>query len=63
MPLAGQQAPAKGKGKEGAFAGRCWKCNEAGHASVDCPLKGKGSQLQAVEPAPSQPGSEPAPEN
>eukprot|EP00969_Alexandrium_andersonii_P081607 3597330-Alexandrium_andersonii.AAC.1 len=31
---------AKGAGK-GVFQGRCWKCNEVGHRSSECPLKGK----------------------
>eukprot|EP00969_Alexandrium_andersonii_P305105 13486690-Alexandrium_andersonii.AAC.1 len=47
--LSGPDAPgglvptggAKGTGKGGAFMGRCWKCNEVGHRSADCPLKAK----------------------
>eukprot|EP00969_Alexandrium_andersonii_P166773 7369812-Alexandrium_andersonii.AAC.1 len=38
-------------------------CGEIGHRAADCPSTPKNSHLQAVEPAPSQPGSEPPPEN
>eukprot|EP00969_Alexandrium_andersonii_P278331 12303403-Alexandrium_andersonii.AAC.1 len=50
---------AKGAGK-GAFQGRCWKCNEVGHRSSECPLKGKGQSLQNAESS-TQPAPEPTP--
>eukprot|EP00969_Alexandrium_andersonii_P313595 13854877-Alexandrium_andersonii.AAC.1 len=37
----GSLGGAKGTGKGGAFTGRCWKCNEVGHRSADCPQKAK----------------------
>eukprot|EP00969_Alexandrium_andersonii_P260309 11508956-Alexandrium_andersonii.AAC.1 len=57
----GSPGGAKGAGKGGAFAGRCWKCNEVGHRSADCPQKAKNNTLQAVsEPGTTQPAPEPA---
>eukprot|EP00969_Alexandrium_andersonii_P090351 3989343-Alexandrium_andersonii.AAC.1 len=52
---------AKGAGKGGAFAGRCWKCNEVGHRSADRPQKAKNSSLQAVsEAGAAQPAPKPS---
>eukprot|EP00969_Alexandrium_andersonii_P261998 11583052-Alexandrium_andersonii.AAC.1 len=40
--------PASAGGAQGAgngsFQGRCWKCNEAGHHSSECPPQREGAE-------------------